>query len=69
MPKWKKDEKEFNVSVSYNEHRGYQCYIPKPIMEKLGNPASIKFFVEDEKIFISPASCVGNIKIVTRSED
>jgi hypothetical protein len=53
MPKWKKDETEFNTKVSYHEHRGYQCYVPRPIMEKLGKPVYIKFIVqEDEKAII-----------------
>jgi hypothetical protein len=52
MGRWKKDETEFIVSVGYNEHRGYQCYVPRPIMEKLGNPTSIKFVINDEKISI-----------------
>jgi hypothetical protein len=50
MPKWKKDETEFTVSVTHHEHRGYQCYIPKPIMEKLGNPESLKFVVKNAEI-------------------
>jgi hypothetical protein len=52
MGRWKKDETEFIVSVGYNEHRGYQCYVPRPIMEKLGTPTSIKFIIKDEKIVI-----------------
>jgi hypothetical protein len=31
MPRWKKNEKEFKVSVTYHENRGYQTYVPKPI--------------------------------------
>ena len=54
MGRWKKDETEFIVNVSYHEHRGCQCYIPRPIMEKLGNPTSIKFFVkgDDKEIVV-----------------
>jgi hypothetical protein len=48
MPKWKKDETEFTVSVTYHKHRGYQSYIPKPIIEKLGNPESLKFRVNED---------------------
>jgi hypothetical protein len=29
-----------------------QCYIPKPIMEKLGKPTYIKFIVEENKITV-----------------
>jgi hypothetical protein len=45
MPKWKKDTKEFEVGVNYVEMRGYSSSIPKPIIEMLGNPDSIKFVI------------------------
>ena len=50
MPKWKKDQKEFTVSVTYHEQRGSQCYLPKPILEILGNPKRIKFIVKSKRI-------------------
>jgi hypothetical protein len=46
MPKWKKDAKEFKVNVNFNEIRGYQSSIPKPIMDILGEPEAIKFIVK-----------------------
>jgi hypothetical protein len=49
MPKWKKDAKEFVVSVSYNEKRGYQCTLPKPIMLLMGSPTKIKFLLNEKK--------------------
>ena len=49
MPKWKKDQKEFKVSVTYHEHRGYQAYLPRPIMELLGTPKSIRFVLKDNR--------------------
>ena len=49
MTKWKKDAKEFTVSVNYHEHRGYQSTIPKPIIEILGEPDKIKFAVNNDK--------------------
>jgi hypothetical protein len=39
--RWKKDAKEFVVGVNYVENRGYSSSIPKPVIEKLGNPDSI----------------------------
>ena len=45
MPKWKKDTKEFEVGVNYVERRGYSSSIPKPIIEILGNPDTIKFVI------------------------
>jgi hypothetical protein len=50
LPKWKKDATEFEVSVTHHEHRGYQAYLPKPIMEKLGDPKAIKFVIKGKKI-------------------
>jgi uncharacterized protein YcgL (UPF0745 family) len=49
MPKWKKDTKEFEVGVNYVEKRGYSSSIPKPIIEILGNPQTIKFIVQEDK--------------------
>jgi hypothetical protein len=49
MPKWKKDAKEFVVGVNYVENRGYSSSIPKPVIEILGNPDSIKYVVNDDK--------------------
>ena len=47
-PKWKKEQKEFAVSVTYHEQRG----IPKPIMKILGNPKRIKFSIKNKRIEI-----------------
>lgn len=49
MPKWKKDAKEFVVAVNFVDNRGYSSSIPKPIMNKLGNPNSLKFVIKDDK--------------------
>jgi len=50
LPKWKKGQTEFLVSVTYHEHRGCQAYLPKPVMELLGNPSKIRFVVHNKKI-------------------
>lgn len=47
MPKWKKDAKEFVVSVNFNETRGYQSSIPKPVIEELGDPEKVKFVIDN----------------------
>ncbi|MFB5620595.1 MAG: hypothetical protein ACE5RC_05640 [Nitrosopumilus sp.] len=52
MTKWKKDEKEFTVGVNYNDERGYQSTIPKPIMEILGNPDKITFVKKGTQIVL-----------------
>ncbi len=49
MPKWKTNASEFIVSVNYHETRGYQCNIPKPIIEYLGDPDHIKFSIVRSK--------------------
>jgi hypothetical protein len=48
MPKWKKDAKEFTVRINYSDGRGYQSSIPIPVIEKLGNPDSIKYIFNDD---------------------
>lgn len=55
MPKWKKDAKEFVVSVTKHETRGHQMYVPKPVMEKLGNPNALKFVFTDHKVEVHAA--------------
>ena len=49
MPKWKKNAREFIVSVNHNEIRGYQSSIPKPVMELLGFPQRIRFIIKAKK--------------------
>jgi hypothetical protein len=46
--RWKKNAKEFVVGVNYVENRGYSSSIPKPVVEILGNPNSIKYVVSDD---------------------
>jgi hypothetical protein len=50
VPKWKKGEKEFKVSVTYHQSRGCQTYLPKPIVEMLGNPKTIRFIIKNNGI-------------------
>ncbi len=50
MPKWKKDAKEFTVSINHNVHRGYQSSIPLPIIEMLGIPDKMTFEVHGKTI-------------------
>ncbi len=62
MPKWKKNAKEFTVSVNFNEIRGYQSSIPKPIMDVLGDPEQVTFVVNGDRIKIIPARDKGKRK-------
>jgi uncharacterized protein YcgL (UPF0745 family) len=69
MPKWKKDTKEFEVGVNYVENRGASSSIPKPIIEMLGNPQSIKFLVneDNEVVLVSGNTSIDNkIKYVNK---
>jgi hypothetical protein len=43
MSRWKKNQKEFSVSLFYDDRRGSMAVIPKPVLEKLGIPSNIKF--------------------------
>jgi hypothetical protein len=49
MPRWKKGEKEFRVSIMYHEHRGCQTYPPRLVVEVLGNPKTIRFIVNNKR--------------------
>lgn len=53
MPKWKKDAKEFVVGINYDEKRGNQAYIPKPIIEFLGQPDSLKFIISGKSVIVT----------------
>ncbi len=60
MPKWKKGAKEFTVSINYNDMRGYQSSIPKPIIDILGDPKKITFVINGKNVSLMPAS--NNVK-------
>ena len=36
--------------MTHHEHRDYQAYLPKPIMEIIGKPSTIKFKVKGKKV-------------------
>jgi hypothetical protein len=60
MPKWKKDAKEFEVGANFNERRGWQSSIPKPIMEALGvsednDSVRVRFVIRGRRIELEPA--------------
>jgi hypothetical protein len=58
MPKWSKDATEFAVNVHYSDDKGTQVRIPKPLLEKLGNPDRIKFVIDGRDVKIIPAKNV-----------
>ncbi|MGI0069762.1 MAG: hypothetical protein ACREAN_05845, partial [Nitrosopumilaceae archaeon] len=45
MPKWKKSETEFTVSLGQNDVKGYWCTVPKPIVELLNEPKKLTFVI------------------------
>lgn len=55
MPKWKKGATEFTVGVNYNEVRGYQTSIPKPVAEAMGKPKAITYKVKGRKVSVEPS--------------
>ena len=56
MTRWKKDAKEFDVSLSRSKNRDGSesliCRIPKPIIESLDSPDSILFKLGKNKISV-----------------
>ncbi len=53
MTRWKKDETEFKVSITANKQSNTSySYIPKPILEQLGDPTSLKFLMTKGKIVV-----------------
>lgn len=56
VPKWSKDAKEFEVNVHYNDEKGTQVRIPKPILEKMHRPEKVKFVIKGKTIRIIPTN-------------
>ena len=51
MTSWAKDAKEFTVYIIPNKARMTNySYIPKPILEMLGNPKRLKFVIKDRHV-------------------
>lgn len=61
MPRWKKGSREFTVSVNSHDTRGYQCTIPKPVIEVLGEPERITFMIKGKKVEIKSAEELENM--------
>jgi len=55
MPKWKPDAKEFTVAVNFQEVRGYQAVIPRPVAQHLGNPEHITYKLGKGKVEVRAA--------------
>ena len=50
MPRWKRDQKEFTVSVTYHERKEAIKVSFKPIMEMPGIAKTIKFIFNNKKV-------------------
>ena len=51
MGTWRKDATEFTVSVIRNRQRQTNySYIPKPVLDRLGNPDGLKFVFRGDDI-------------------
>jgi hypothetical protein len=55
MPKWAKDAREFTVGVSFNEKRGYQVVVPKPVMAHLDDPDRLTFALTKNRVEVRAA--------------
>ncbi|MCE2508488.1 MAG: hypothetical protein J4G04_04195 [Nitrosopumilaceae archaeon] len=53
MVTWRKGATEFTVSIIRNpqRHTNYS-YIPKPVLERLGNPDVLKFVFRGDDILV-----------------
>lgn len=54
MPRWRPDAKVFDVVVSRNPDRktNTSC-VPKPVLDKLGNPDRLRFIIRGDKIVVT----------------
>ena len=53
MGTWRKDATEFTVSVIRNRQRQTSySYIPKPVLDRLGNPDGLKFIFRGDDILV-----------------
>lgn len=53
MTRWKKDAKEFIVSLNDDGSQSVICRLPKPIFEKLGKPKNLKFMIKGKSIVVT----------------
>ena len=53
MTRWRKNAKEFDVSLNDDGSQSKICRIPKPILEILGNPNAIRFAIQGKKIIVA----------------
>jgi hypothetical protein len=53
LTRWKKDQKDFSVKLSFDGTNSTVCRVPKPIIEFLGNPENLKFMIRGKGIIVT----------------
>lgn len=60
MTRWAKDTKEFTVRLYKSKNRGaphsLMCRVPRPLVEELGNPTSLRFRLANDGIRVEGVS-------------
>lgn len=61
MTRWKKDAKEFTVRLYSSSNGGgvppsRMCRVPRPLVEVLGNPKSLRFSISGNKVSVEGVS-------------
>lgn len=51
MTRWKYGETEFTVKLSDDGRHSTICRVPRPIVEFLNNPDSVKFTIEGQRVW------------------
>lgn len=70
MVLWAKNATKFVVSVSFIPGAGssYGC-VPKPVLEKLGNPKAIRYEIKGDRVTVSNADPPGRHAELIRTRD
>ena len=53
MPKWKKDETDFTVSVNKDNRGAFVCRLPKPLVEAMEIDGRIRFRMLSSRVEVS----------------
>ena len=56
MGRWKRDAKDFVVSINFHPTRGSQATIPRPLMERFDNPPRLRFRVRGSHVEVEGLS-------------
>ena len=46
MARWSEEQTKFPVKIQYDDRRGCQITIPRPIVEKMNNPEIVVFEIK-----------------------